>query len=245
MRDSTESADFNGVQLVKVPGKAAPLELERRNELASTSGITWILLGDREELLRVKENAEFALESGDTTENVLDKSMSIPMPEWFKQRRLDNDEEMKQYDPSYEFNESELLGNWPLEKVQSGTLSAHTDVLTGSTKDEVFLGGVPVDEPWKAPASLGYGNWNSCPKSEEHCAVLRYWQEQYGARVISITSDTIECAVDRPPTSRDQAVELAWQQYWYCNDIVDQGTETVSALAASLQDSRYWFFWWD
>jgi hypothetical protein len=38
---------------------------------------------------------------------------------------------------------------------------------------------------------------------------------------------------------------LAWEQYWYCLDIVDQGVGSVSALAATLLNSTYWYFWWD
>jgi len=40
-------------------------------------------------------------------------------------------------------------------------------------------------------------------------------------------------------------MELAKEQYIFCNDIVDQGVGTVSALAATLLDSNYWYFWWD
>jgi hypothetical protein len=31
----------------------------------------------------------------------------------------------------------------------------------------------------------------------------------------------------------------------YCPDIVEQGVESVSALAAHLLDSPLWYFWWD
>jgi len=43
---------------------------------------------------------------------------------------------------------------------------------------------------------------------------------------------------------RDQR-SLAREQYAYCNDLVDQGTESVAALAAGLLDGTVWYFWWD
>lgn len=33
--------------------------------------------------------------------------------------------------------------------------------------------------------------------------------------------------------------------YALCADIVDQGTESIEALAAQLLVSNSWFFWWD
>jgi hypothetical protein len=95
------------------------------------------------------------------------------------------------------------------------------------------------------PALLGFGGWNSSPAPEEHVALLKYWNEKYGADIITVTNDTIECTVSRPPATREQALELAREQFIYCSDIVYQGTETLSALAASLQRGKTWFFWWD
>ena len=49
----------------------------------------------------------------------------------------------------------------------------------------------------------------------------------------------------RKPATRDEAIALAHMQYAYCNDIVDQGTESISRLAAELMAHDWWFFWWD
>jgi hypothetical protein len=51
--------------------------------------------------------------------------------------------------------------------------------------------------------------------------------------------------VARRPATREAALELAREQYLYCNDIVDQGTGSLSGLAASLTTDDWWFFWWD
>jgi hypothetical protein len=74
---------------------------------------------------------------------------------------------------------------------------------------------------------------------------MRYWKERYGAEIVSLSGDVIECAVQKPPRTIEDSIELAWEQYWYCSDIVDQGTQTIMNLAAGLMNSDYWFFWWD
>ena len=55
-----------------------------------------------------------------------------------------------------------------------------------------------------------------------------------------MSGDIVECAVTKPPTDRNAATILAWEQYWYC-----VGSESVSNLAATLLNLPYWYFWWD
>lgn len=105
---------------------------------------------------------------------------------------------------------------------------------------------VPAAASEDVLALLGWGDWNACPPPEEHVAVLREWRRRYGAVVKAISPDTLELAVARPPTSFDDALVLAREQYAYAPDIVDQGEHSsVGALAAALVDSRHWHFWWD
>jgi hypothetical protein len=80
---------------------------------------------------------------------------------------------------------------------------------------------------------------------EEHVALMRFWQRCFGAEVVGITRDVVEMWVGRPPANKIDALKLAKQQYLYCQDIVDQGTQTLESLAASLLDGTSWFFWWD
>ncbi len=51
--------------------------------------------------------------------------------------------------------------------------------------------------------------------------------------------------VKQRPQTREAAIDLAREQYVYCNDIVDQGVGTLSVLAAVLMESDWWYFWWD
>jgi hypothetical protein len=92
---------------------------------------------------------------------------------------------------------------------------------------------------------LNWGGWNECPALEEHTVALRSWGDAYGARPVCLITDVLEMAVARPPSTRQAAMELAAAQFAYCSDIVQQGTETISALAANLIDAPFWYFWWD
>jgi hypothetical protein len=104
---------------------------------------------------------------------------------------------------------------------------------------------VPASKPTDVPAVVGFGDWNECPAPEFHVALHRRWQERYGAELVGMSSDVIEMRVARPPRSRDDAMALAQEQYAYCDDIVHQGVESLSALAATLLEGTVWFFWWD
>ena len=77
-------------------------------------------------------------------------------------------------------------------------------------------------------------------------AVAKYWFEKYGAFPALMTHDVLEYVLpDIHGISKEQALDLALEQYAYCNDIVDQGVETVGRLADGLAKSSYWYFWWD
>jgi hypothetical protein len=118
-------------------------------------------------------------------------------------------------------------------------------VLSGNIKPEVYVGLARITKPWHLPAVLKYGDWNECPEPEVHCAFHSEWHDRFGAQITGMSGDVVECMVTNPPTDREQATALAWQQYWYCADIVEQGCGSVSNLAATLIKSPYWYFWWD
>ncbi len=108
----------------------------------------------------------------------------------------------------------------------------------------VVLAEIPVKHPWEVFAWLPFGGWNECPANEDHMAVAKYWFEAYGAVPALMTHDVLEYDLPAPPRP-EQAMELAWEQFTYCSDIVEQGVGTVGALADGLAQSTVWYFWWD
>ncbi len=132
-----------------------------------------------------------------------------------------------------------------IEVSELAGLSAHLDIQSRKPLPEVLIASIPARPPWLAPIYLRFGGWNACPDPVDHAILFKYWAEKYGTTIIAITSDTIECHVARPPTTKEAALALAREQYAYCSDIVDQGTETIPNLAQGLLNSNHWYFWWD
>jgi len=111
-------------------------------------------------------------------------------------------------------------------------------------EEPMLLAEIPVKNPWEVFAYLPFGGWNECPDTPDLMAAAKYWYEKYGAVPAVMTHDVLQ--FDLPaPVSPEQAMDLALEQYAWCPDIVDQGCQTVGALADGLAQSTVWFFWWD
>lgn len=108
----------------------------------------------------------------------------------------------------------------------------------------LILAEIPVKNPWEVFAYLPFGGWNECPGTREHMAVSKYWYELYGAVPAVLTHDVLEYELPKP-IGKEKALETAKEQYIFCCDIVDQGVETIGALADMLSKSTVWYFWWD
>jgi hypothetical protein len=137
------------------------------------------------------------------------------------------------------------IGEWPTEPMGAPELSVATETLTGAPLDKVQIVILPTDDPSTIPAYLHWGHWNGCPAPEYHIAALRSWRERFGAELVGLSHDVMNIRVKRRPPTRKAALELAREQYVYCSDIVEQGAQTLSALAAVLMENDWWYFWWD
>jgi hypothetical protein len=141
------------------------------------------------------------------------------------------------------------VGEWPEggmdDAAEQDGLTVARNVLTDQAFERVHILLIPTRNGWEAPAYLRWGDWNACPPPEYHVAALRSWHERYGTVVVGINGDTMNLRAARRPAGRDEALALAREQYRYCPDIVDQGSGTISALAAQLMSSDWWYFWWD
>jgi hypothetical protein len=218
----------------KISGSDAINILTSRRAAYRNTGEYPFLVGDAQDLVRIQEAAGYNRQKFD---DIICAALKIDVIKWFADRRTEAEE--------YEFSAREMLGTWPGEVAEKGEISFHRDLLSGRIKSEVVLGIASIQEPWQLPAVLKYGGWNSCPEAEIHCAIHRKWQLEFGAQITGISGDVIECAVSHPPVDQTTAIQLAWQQYWYCADIVDQGCDSISYLAATLLNAPYWYFWWD
>jgi hypothetical protein len=219
---------------IKIPGAEAIQTLEYLRSQYPVTGVYPYIIGDREELGRVQEAADFA---GSEATEIIQSSLNVNLSDWIASRR--------EAAAEYGFSVEESFGEWPGEILDKGSIGLHTDIVSGQLKREVYIGLATIEKPWHLPAVLKYGGWNDCPEAEVQCAFHRKWQDDYGAEITGMSGDVVECLVARPPSNQEAAVRLAWEQYWYCADIVEQGCGSVANLAATLLNSPYWFFWWD
>jgi hypothetical protein len=108
------------------------------------------------------------------------------------------------------------------------------------------LGLVPVLRPADVPSALGwYGPVNHYEDMGKLSAVLRSWEERFGAYVIGMGFDTLTLAVQRPVKTLDHAVKIAAEHLAMCPDNVYQGAGSIIAYAKTLVDKYTWNFWWD
>ncbi len=209
-----------------VPGSEALSE----RELAAAEGICPVIMGSGDDVRLLQEQLELDPVS---MEEVLAEAETCDLERWMA-------ELLEQDGDYYQFN-----GDWPTQPVQPTGMILHLDLFTSRPKSRIIIGLVPVRESWKIPAIFGYGDWNACPATHIHVARHHVWHQKYQSEIIGISGDIIQCSVGRRPATREEALQLAREQYLYCDDIVSQGVGSVEALAATLLESDYWYFWWD
>lgn len=108
---------------------------------------------------------------------------------------------------------------------------------------QVAITRLPVAESWRAALLFQFGGWNATPRPEEVAAFARRWKRLHGADIACITEDTLEFAVERPPTTFEEAKRLAQEHVLFCGE--GFADVDMSDYIATLRSQRSWFFWWD
>lgn len=216
------------VETVVVPGKNA---LRERERLAERPGVSAVIMGEAEDVSLLRELLD---EPGESPYQVLARAASLDVEAWLRER-ASGDEEY--------FQPARVP--WPDGAAAKSELSLHIGVLTRRPKSQVIIGLFPTGNPWEVPAYVRHGGWNECPEAHVQVALHKRWHDAYGARIACMSSDIIECTVERPPATREAALALAREQFLYCPDIVHQGCESIEGLAATLVGNPVWYFWWD
>jgi hypothetical protein len=84
------------------------------------------------------------------------------------------------------------------------------------------------------------------PAAAVQVAVMKYWNERWGAGLVAMVAGAMEMRVLQPPTTLQEAFGLAKEHYLYSPDVVDQGPGgSLNILASILLNGRVWQFWWD
>jgi len=217
--------------LVTISGDRAEKEILRLRAAINAGNHVAVIIGDKNSALRLVElwNEPFDLAAE------LKYASEFSAEDWFAERSKEDEEYI------LDESQSEIHANGvaPMTRLSAGFDHKNQPLA------EVFIATLPTLQSPAIPVHLRFGYWNSCPAPHIHMGLARYWGERFGAKIVALTSDTVEYVVARPPETDEQALELAWQQYFYCADIVDQGVGSVATLAQALRRSTRWYFWWD
>lgn len=166
--------------------------------------------------------------------------MASQEQEWFDMLREDA-AEVGEPEPADAY--ADVLGEWPKRAKPHSRFTIPRDVATRDAVPQVPIALVPGTASWQVPALLRLDA--GMVPTAVHVAMGRRWHDHYGAEIVGMLPDTLEMRVARPPATREAAEALAKEQYLYCYDVVDQGTQTLRALAAGLLHGTAWYFWWD
>ncbi|SCL41064.1 protein of unknown function [Micromonospora pallida] len=108
------------------------------------------------------------------------------------------------------------------------------------------LGLVPAARGADALVVTGWtGPTNFTNDSGKIAAVVRSWEERFGARVVGLGFDTLHLSVAAPPTSPEHALWVAAEHFACCPDNIWQGSGTLTAYAEQILGVHSWSFWWD
>ena len=80
-------------------------------------------------------------------------------------------------------------------------------------------------------------------------AMMRSWEDRFGARLFRLGFDTMDFLVDRPPSSTASAQAVAAEHFSFAGSdgLGSQAIHTPSlrSLADLILRSPTWHFWWD
>lgn len=142
--------------------------------------------------------------------------------------------------------ESERMGYDGLADLQAEMLAKGAfvcacgqNMATSSPRSLLVL---PTADRYDAVAVLGTNGCNEDKSTEDVLRWLMQREQIHPFELLHIEHDTLQ---GRYTGAIDDPEELAQSMYDLCCDIVDQGAESVEALAESLSDTRRLYFWWD
>ena len=109
------------------------------------------------------------------------------------------------------------------------------------------IGLVAADRPADVPAAIGWLGLTNLPldnKLLNLCAVLRSWEDRFGAVLIDVGFAALRLLVERPPRTLEAAERIAAEHFALADECTDV-SRTVPGIAASLVKAPIWTFWWD
>jgi hypothetical protein len=119
----------------------------------------------------------------------------------------------------------------------------HAGLLTDGTTP---LGLTAVGRGADTLAVMGWqGALNHNEWTAPLAAVVRSWEDRFGARVVRMGFNTLDLSVAAPPRTLEHAVHVAAEHWTFCPDNIVQGPGTLIGYAEQITGRNAWSFWWD
>jgi hypothetical protein len=132
--------------------------------------------------------------------------------------------------------------------------SMDVDPLVAAAGGASRLGLVSCRRPADALALAGWTGTVNRIEPVEVSAVLRSWEDRFGAVLVGLAFSTITLLVTRPPVSQDDALRVAAEVAALCPDALWQPDSyetptqrecTLAAIAQEVVRERVWRLWFD
>ena len=109
---------------------------------------------------------------------------------------------------------------------------------------EPLLGLVAVSRPADVPAAVG---WSGAAGADVVglSAVLRSWEDRFGALLVRMGRATLDVAVAAPPWEQSECAAIAAEHFAFCGDTFSGNPGTLRDYANLLRGRTRWSFWWD
>lgn len=79
----------------------------------------------------------------------------------------------------------------------------------------------------------------------EVAAVLRSWEDRFGARLLKLGLGDLSLLTARPPRSAGHAERIAAEHFALCDECAGCGLKRISQITEYLLKTPIWTFWWD
>ncbi|MEV0821014.1 DUF4253 domain-containing protein [Nonomuraea rubra] len=132
-----------------------------------------------------------------------------------------------------------------------GVLKAEPEAVADWLAGELAARGMPLGlvAAGRGADALAVMGWQGALHHNEWmvpmAAVVRSWEDRFGARVVGVGFNTLELSVAAPPADHEHALHVAAEHWAFCPDNVVQGPGDLQGYAAQITGRHVWSFWWD
>jgi hypothetical protein len=106
------------------------------------------------------------------------------------------------------------------------------------------IGLVPAQRPADVLARLGWQGAVNSRSTADITAVLRSWEDRFGARLLEVGLADIRLLVSRPPRTLEAALPIAAEHFAFSEE-AHGGLRCIDAIARAMVGNPFWDFWWD